>query len=67
MDDGTNGWIENFMKNNQGSPSPLRQLHQFLLFLLLVALLRRFSTRQKEAAGYIHPLWMEGWTEGLTG
>jgi hypothetical protein len=25
------------------------------------------STRQKEAAGYIHPLWMEGWTEGLTG
>jgi hypothetical protein len=25
------------------------------------------STRQKEAANYIHPLWMEGWTEGLTG
>jgi hypothetical protein len=25
------------------------------------------STRQKEAVGYIHPLWMEGWTEGLTG
>jgi hypothetical protein len=35
--------------------------------LLLVALLWRLLNVQKEAAGYIHPLWMEGWTKGLTG
>jgi hypothetical protein len=25
-----------------------------------------FSMQQKEATSYIHPLWMEGWTKGLT-
>jgi hypothetical protein len=70
MDDGTDGWKASFHprrpllyvpEKDQGSHSPLQQLHQLLLFLLLllVALLWRLLNAAK-GSSWLHPSIVDG-------